>query len=51
MQKLFILFALTLTTSVLAGDVTPEKIEACKAANFQSAEYINDCVGSNANVE
>lgn len=29
----------------------PERIEACRAANFQNAEFINDCVSGNASVE
>lgn len=51
MKKMFILFALTLTTSVFAADLTPEKIIACSEAHFLDANYYNDCISSNASAE
>lgn len=51
MKKLFILFAVTLTTSVFAADVAPEKVTACSEARFQDAQYIKDCIESNASAE
>lgn len=51
MKKLFILLALSLSASIMAAEATPEKIEACKAANFKDSSLIKDCVENSASVE
>lgn len=51
MKKIFILIALTFSASTFASEVTPEKIEACRTARFNNADFINECLNNNASVE
>ena len=51
MKQIFILIALTFSASTFAAEFTPEKIEACRAADFDNADFINECLNNNASVE